>query len=87
MRRAIAAKVGADRGIEVDPECVVVYAGGRPPIGLTQHAYLEAGDEVIYPSPGYPLFESFIRYIGGFRSRCACVRTPASTSPGRISGN
>jgi aspartate aminotransferase len=44
---------------------VVVYAGGRPPIGLTQHAYVEAGDEVIYPSPGYPLFESFIRYIGG----------------------
>jgi len=44
---------------------VVVFAGGRPPIGLAQHAYLEAGDEVIYPSPGYPLFESFIRYVGG----------------------
>ena len=39
--------------------------GGAPPSGSTQHAYLEPGDEVIYPSPGYPLFESFIRYIGG----------------------
>ena len=65
VRRAIATKVGADRAMDIDPERVVVYAGGRPPIGLTQHAYLEAGDEVIYPSPGYPLFESFIRYIGG----------------------
>ncbi|HEX5630331.1 MAG TPA: aminotransferase class I/II-fold pyridoxal phosphate-dependent enzyme [Acidimicrobiia bacterium] len=65
VRRAIATKVGADRGLEIDPERVVVYAGGRPPIGLTQHAYVESGDEVIYPSPGYPLFESFIRYIGG----------------------
>jgi aspartate/methionine/tyrosine aminotransferase len=65
VRRAIATKVGADRGLDLDPERVVVYAGGRPPIGLTQHAYVESGDEVIYPSPGYPLFESFIRYIGG----------------------
>jgi len=65
VRRAIAKKVGADRGMDLDLERVVVYAGGRPPIGLTQHAYVEAGDEVIYPSPGYPLFESFIRYIGG----------------------
>ncbi|HLA66105.1 MAG TPA: aminotransferase class I/II-fold pyridoxal phosphate-dependent enzyme [Acidimicrobiia bacterium] len=65
VRTAIAAKVGADRGLDVDPQRVVVFAGGRPPIGLAQHAYLEAGDEVIYPSPGYPLFESFIRYVGG----------------------
>ena len=65
VRQAIATKVGADRGIDIDPERVVIYAGGRPPIGLTQHAYVEPGDEVIYPSPGYPLFESFIRYIGG----------------------
>ena len=65
VRTAIAAKVGADRGLDVDPQRVVVFAGGRPPIGLAQHAYLEAGDEVIYPSPGYPLFASFIRYVGG----------------------
>jgi aspartate/methionine/tyrosine aminotransferase len=65
VRAAVARKVGADRGLDLDPERVVVFAGGRPPIGLAQHAYLEAGDEVIYPSPGYPLFESFIRYVGG----------------------
>jgi aspartate/methionine/tyrosine aminotransferase len=66
VRTAIGRKVAADRGLEeIDPERVVVFAGGRPPIGLAQHAYLEPGDEVIYPSPGYPLFESFIRYVGG----------------------
>lgn len=66
VRAAIALKVAADRELdEIDPERVVVFAGGRPPIGLAQHAYLEPGDEVIYPSPGYPLFESFIRYVGG----------------------
>lgn len=65
VRTAIATKVGADRGLDLDPERVVVFAGGRPPIGFAQHAYVEEGDEVIYPSPGYPLFESFIRYVGG----------------------
>ena len=65
VRAAIAAKVGVDRGLDIDRERVVVFAGGRPPIGLAQHAYVEVGDEVIYPSPGYPLFESFIRYVGG----------------------
>jgi aspartate/methionine/tyrosine aminotransferase len=66
VRAAIAERVAGDRGLdEIDPERVVVFAGGRPPIGLAQHAYLEPGDEVIYPSPGYPLFESFIRYVGG----------------------
>lgn len=66
VRATIAARIAADRDLdEIDPERVVVFAGGRPPIGLAQHAYLEPGDEVIYPSPGYPLFESFIRYVGG----------------------
>lgn len=65
VRAAVAKKVGADRGLDIDPERVVIFAGGRPPIGLAQHAYIEPGDEVIYPSPGYPLFESFISYVGG----------------------
>jgi aspartate aminotransferase len=66
VRATIARKIASDRDLdEIDPERVVVFAGGRPPIGLAQHAYLEPGDEVIYPSPGYPLFESFIRYVGG----------------------
>ncbi len=65
LREAIAASVGRARGLEVDPRRVVVYPGSRPSIGLTQHAYVRAGDEVVYPTPGYPLYESFVEYVGG----------------------
>jgi len=63
LRKAIAVSVGANRGLDIDPERVVVYPGGRPPIGFAQHAYVEPGDEVVYPTPSYPLFESFIDYV------------------------
>lgn len=64
LREVIATSVGRDRGLSIDPERVVVFPGGRPPIGFAQHAYLEQGDEVVYPTPCYPLFESFIEYVG-----------------------
>jgi aspartate/methionine/tyrosine aminotransferase len=41
-----------------------VFPGAKPPIGFTQQTYCNAGDEVIYPSPGFPIYESFVRYIG-----------------------
>ncbi len=63
LRAAIARSVGAGRGLDIDPARVVVYPGGRPPIPFAHIAYCEAGSEVIYPSPGYPLFESFIPYM------------------------
>ncbi|MDA0328305.1 MAG: aminotransferase class I/II-fold pyridoxal phosphate-dependent enzyme [Gemmatimonadetes bacterium] len=63
LRAAIARSVGAHNGLDIDPNRVVVYPGGRPPIGFAHMAYSEAGEEVIYPSPGYPLFESFIPYF------------------------
>ncbi len=63
LRTAVALSIGAKHGLDIDPERVVVYPGGRPPIGFAHMAYSEAGAEVIYPSPGYPLFESFIPYF------------------------
>ena len=63
LREAIAASVGDHNGLDIDPSRVVVYPGGRPPIGFAHMTYSEAGEEVIYPSPGYPLFESFIPYF------------------------
>ena len=44
---------------------VVVFPGGKPPIGLCQQTYCNPGDEIIYPSPGFPIYESFTRYVGG----------------------
>jgi aspartate/methionine/tyrosine aminotransferase len=64
LREAIAADVGARRGLEVTPDRVVVFPGGKPPIGLSQEVYCNPGDEVIYPSPGFPIYESFTAYLG-----------------------
>jgi aspartate/methionine/tyrosine aminotransferase len=63
LRAAVAKSMGARHGLDVDPERVVIYPGGRPPIGFAHMAYSDSGSEVIYPSPGYPLFESFIPYF------------------------
>lgn len=64
LREAIARDVGAKRGLHVTPDRVVVFPGAKPPIGLCQEAYCNPGDEVIYPSPGFPIYESFTRYLG-----------------------
>ncbi len=65
FRAALARKISKDRGLEeIDPERVVVYPGARPSIGFAQQSYCERGDEVIYPTPGYPLYESYIPYVG-----------------------
>jgi aspartate/methionine/tyrosine aminotransferase len=63
LRAAVARSLGEKHDLDIDPSRVVVYPGGRPPIGFAHMAYSEAGEEVIYPSPGYPLFESFIPYF------------------------
>jgi aspartate/methionine/tyrosine aminotransferase len=64
LREAIARDMSARRGIRVTPDRVVVFPGAKPPIGLCQEAYCDPGDEVVYPSPGFPIYESFTRYIG-----------------------
>jgi len=65
LRRAVARDVAERRGLDdVDPERVVIFPGARAPIGFAQQTYCQRGDEVVYPTPGYPLFESFIRYVG-----------------------
>jgi aspartate aminotransferase len=64
LRTAVAQEISETRGIEVTPDRVVVFPGAKPPIGFSQQTYCNAGDEIIYPSPGFPIYESFIRYIG-----------------------
>lgn len=64
LREAIAHTMGEARGIHITPDRVVVFPGAKVPIGFTQQTYCNAGDEIIYPSPGFPIYESFVRYIG-----------------------
>jgi aspartate aminotransferase len=64
LREAIAEYISETRGISVGPEHVCVTPGGKPIIFFPMLALLEPGDEVIYPNPGFPIYESMIRFIG-----------------------
>ncbi len=64
LREAIASHMSRTRGIPVTADRVVVFPGAKPPIGFCQQTYCNAGDEVIYPSPGFPIYESFTAYVG-----------------------
>jgi len=65
FRKVIAGYVSTTRGIPVEPEEVVVVPGGKPIIFYSILACIEEGDEVIYPLPGYPIYESMINFSGG----------------------
>jgi len=64
LRKAIADEVGARRRTKVSPDEVVVVPGGKPIIFFTLLALAEEGDEVIYPNPGFPIYESMINFLG-----------------------
>jgi len=64
LREAIAAWVTRTRGTDVEVDNVCVVPGAKPIIFLTMVALLETGDEVIYPDPGFPIYESMIRFLG-----------------------
>src|SRR5215467_12205698 len=64
LRQAIAEDVSRSRNVEVKPDEVVVVPGGKPIIFFTLLALADVGDEVIYPNPGFPIYESVIRYLG-----------------------
>jgi aspartate/methionine/tyrosine aminotransferase len=64
LREAIAAHISRTRGIQVGPQNVSVVPGGKPIIFFPMLALLEPGDEVIYPNPGFPIYESMIRFSG-----------------------
>jgi aspartate aminotransferase len=64
LREAIAKHVSDSRGIRVGAEHVSVVPGGKPIIFFPMLALLEPGDEVIYPNPGFPIYESMIRFLG-----------------------
>jgi len=65
LRQTIADYVSRTRGVKVAAEDVVVVPGGKPIIFFTMLALIDEGDEVIYPNPGFPIYESMIHYVGG----------------------
>ena len=64
MRQAIAEDVSRSRGVRVTSDEVVVVPGGKPIIFFTLLALADTGDEIIFPNPGFPIYESMIHYAG-----------------------
>ena len=65
LREAIAEDSTRRRGARATPEMVVVTPGAKPIMFFVLLALVDPGDEVLYPNPGFPIYESMIRYIGG----------------------
>src|SRR5262245_28045795 len=64
LREAIAKDVGATRNIPVNPDEIVVTPGAKPIMYFVITALVNPGDEVIYPNPGFPIYESVINFVG-----------------------
>ena len=64
-RKAVAEYLTKTRGVAVAPEETIIVPGGKPVIFFAILALIDPGDEVIYPNPGFPIYESMINYVGG----------------------
>jgi len=64
LRTATAEYLSKSRGINVDPDEVVVTPGAKPIIFFSILACVEPGDEVMYPNPGFPIYESMVNFLG-----------------------
>lgn len=65
LREAVAEDAGRQRGISIDPSEVVITPGAKPIMFFIMLALIDRDDEVIYPNPGFPIYESMINFVGG----------------------
>ena len=84
FREAIAKHVSGTRGLEISPDRVVVTPGAKPPICFSLETFVDPGDEVIYPSPGFPIYESWVTFVGAkpvpIVGRLTCAVRPAPST-------
>ena len=64
LREAVAADIVKNRGIEIDPKQVLVMPGGKVTMFFAILMFGEAGAEILYPNPGFPIYESVIEFSG-----------------------
>lgn len=64
LREVVAQEVSRTRRVNIDPAQVVITPGGKPVMFFAILALVDTGDEVIYPNPGFPIYESVINFIG-----------------------
>lgn len=72
LREAVAADIHARRGVEVSPERILVMPGGKPTMFFAISMFGQAGAEIVYPDPGFPIYRSMVDYSGA---------TPVPVSP------
>ncbi len=77
LRAVLADDVGRKRQVQFAAEQVSVQPGGKPVIGKFLAAVMDPGDEVLYPNPGYPIYESQIDFQGGVSVPYGFVETPS----------
>ena len=76
LRKALGKDVGRARGLSYGIENVSIQPGGKPSIGKYIAAMMEKGDVVLYPNPGYPIYESQIEFYNGIAYPYGYVNTP-----------
>ncbi len=81
LREALADDVARRRGLQYGPDNVVVQPGGKPVIGKFLQVVMNPGDGVLFPSPGYPIYESQIEYFGGIGAAVPLHRRPPPGLP------
>jgi aspartate/methionine/tyrosine aminotransferase len=65
LRQAVTSYLQRWRGLDIDPQRIVITPGGKPIMFFAILALINPGDEVIYPDPGFPIYESMARFVGG----------------------
>ena len=75
LRKALAKDVGRARGLEYDMDNVSIQPGGKPSIGKYIASMMEKGDAVLYPNPGYPIYESQIEFYKGIACPYGYINT------------
>lgn len=65
LRKAIAEDAGARRGMEIEPQQIIIGPGAKPGLFFSTLALVEPGDEVLYPDPGFPSYPAMINVAGG----------------------
>ena len=72
-RKVFAEHINRDRGVSVDPDNIVITPGAKPILFFTILALTEPGDEVIYPNPGFPIYESVIDFSASTQRRAGIL--------------
>ncbi|HEX2784268.1 MAG TPA: aminotransferase class I/II-fold pyridoxal phosphate-dependent enzyme [Ilumatobacteraceae bacterium] len=77
LRQALADDVSMRRGLAYGPDNVAVQPGGKPVIGKFLQVVMNPGDGVLFPTPGYPIYESQVDYLGGVGQPYRYTQTPS----------